>query len=88
MPNTQGISRSPSKTSNEMDVGSPEKKDIEAGRDVSAENIGQINPRAGIPPWKWYLSLLGLYLGALLYGMHLCHIERSFLSVVQGWTLP
>ncbi len=70
MPNSQGLSRTPSKTSNEGDVVPPEEKDVEAGRDISAQNRAPISPREGIPSWQWTLSLIGLYLGALLYGKY------------------
>jgi MFS family permease len=71
MPQSQGISRTPSKGSN---TASPEEKDVEAGQDTSAVNREHINPREGIPPWQWILSLIGLYLAALLYGTHtLCN---------------
>jgi hypothetical protein len=70
MPRSQGISRTPSKSSNEADVASPAEKDVEAGHDTSAVNGAHINPREGIPPWQWILSLIGLYLGALLYGTY------------------
>jgi hypothetical protein len=34
----------------------------------SSENIEVVNPREDLPTWKWVLTLLGIYLGAMLYG--------------------
>jgi hypothetical protein len=36
---------------------------------AEAEELRQLSTREGIAKWKWILTLLGLYLGALLYGM-------------------
>ena len=48
----------------------------EGDRDVEAapvenyqENVTASNPRKDIKTWEWILSLLGLYLGAMLYGL-------------------
>lgn len=30
----------------------------------------QKDPRENLPLWKWILTLVGLYFGALLYGTH------------------
>lgn len=43
-----------------VEDGTLEKNDINA-------NIK--HSRDGIPPWKWALTCIGLYLGALLYGL-------------------
>jgi hypothetical protein len=71
MPRSQGLSRTPSKGSKEGDVASPPEKDVEAAQDPSAVNQTEVNPREGISQWQWWLTLVGLYLGALLYGMYL-----------------
>lgn len=45
-------------------------RDVESNKEIAGEVELERNPRKDIPTWKWILSLVGLYLGALLYGMH------------------
>ncbi|KAH6986651.1 major facilitator superfamily domain-containing protein [Ilyonectria destructans] len=33
------------------------------------DNVTAANPRAGIPAWRWIVTLLGIFFGALLYGL-------------------
>lgn len=37
------------------------------------------NPRANVPVWKWILTLVGIYSGALLYG------EPTFSSIFEAF---
>ncbi len=43
----------------------------EVAVELSDDNTPNTSPREGMPVWRWILILLGLYLGALLYGMYL-----------------
>ena len=54
---------------NEVDVPSPNSGDIEAVGEKPGEVSRKASPREGISTLKWVLSLIGLYLGALLYGI-------------------
>jgi hypothetical protein len=54
-----------------LDIETPPRfdKDVEAAQEKKDDVIAsKINPRENFPTWRWVLSLLGLYLGALLYG--------------------
>ncbi len=46
----------------------PFEKDVEvqAAKEYEAEGVaaGPVNPRAHISRWRWWLTLIGLYLGA------------------------
>lgn len=60
------------------------KIDVEAGRNEAQQiaikemtilqnhehAVMSLNPREDMPIWKWILLLVGLYLGALLYGTY------------------
>ena len=61
-------SKPPLKASSDLNVPAPGNRDIEATRETSGEVTMRDHPRKGFPKWKWILSLIGLYLGALLYG--------------------
>jgi len=43
-------------------------RDVESNKEMAGEVEAEKNPRKDMPAWKWILSLVGLYLGALLYG--------------------
>lgn len=43
-------------------------QDVEALGEKANEQVRRVNPREGIPTWRWVLSMVGLYLAALLYG--------------------
>lgn len=51
--------------------------DVESGKDEGSSL--RHDPRASLPLWKWVLTLVGLYCGALLYGMHLQLPDRHLL---------
>jgi hypothetical protein len=61
-----------SKTSKEFDVPTPvHEPDVEAEAATEKQPTSPElprHPREGIPTWQWILSLVGLYMGALLYG--------------------
>ena len=42
--------------------------DLEVGKEKIGSDLVVEHPRANIPTWKWILTLIGIYLGALLYG--------------------
>ena len=42
--------------------------DVEIGTEKLNHDLVAEHPRANIPTWKWILTLIGIYLGALLYG--------------------
>ena len=42
--------------------------ELEIGREKVINDLKVENPRANIPIWKWVLTLVGIYSGALLYG--------------------
>lgn len=53
----------------EVSSKSSENVDVEAlGEKLSEQDAVIVNPREDLPTWKWVLTLLGLYLGAMLYG--------------------
>ena len=53
-----------------LEDSSPGMSDIEAGQQEKDAIVPQPpNPRDHIPQWKWTLTLVALYLGALLYGV-------------------
>ena len=54
-------------------------RDVESSKEIAGEIELEQNPRKDIPTWKWILSLIGLYLGALLYGTCDSTISPSFL---------
>ena len=75
-----------------LDIETPPRfdDDVEAAKEKNDDTIApKINPREDFPTWRWVLSLLSLYLGALLYGMCPqntkidCHCTKKS----QGWTL-
>ena|ERR1700755_2798820 len=43
--------------------------------EANVEHSGNIainpSPRSDLPAWRWFLTCVGLYVGALLYGMYL-----------------
>ena len=45
-------------------------RDVESNKEITREVELKESPRKDIPRWKWILSLVGLYLGALLYGTY------------------
>jgi hypothetical protein len=45
-------------------------RDVESSKETAGEAELEQNPRKDIPTWQWILSLVGLYLGALLYGTY------------------
>jgi len=45
-------------------------RDLESNKEIVTDVRLKENPRKDIPTWKWILSLVGLYLGALLYGTY------------------
>jgi hypothetical protein len=60
-----------SNTSKELEVDTPAvpfEKDVEASKEPEVAEE-PVNTRAHIPRWQWWLTLTGLYLGALLYGL-------------------
>jgi len=72
-------SEAPSQGSSAIDVSRPANKDIEASKEeVRPESSGP-HPRESLPKWKWILSLVGLYVGALLYGL-----DTTIAADVQG----
>jgi hypothetical protein len=44
-------------------------RDVESSKEIAPDDELKESPRKDIPTWKWILSLVGLYLGALLYGI-------------------
>src|SRR5436190_10527410 len=51
-------------------LGSPgATRDVESSKEIALDDELKENPRKDIPTWRWILSLIGLYLGALLYGI-------------------
>ena len=68
MLDTMEISEPPSKASSDLNVPAPDNGDVEAAGEKADEVAMRDHPRKGFPTWKWILSLIGLYLGALLYG--------------------
>lgn len=44
--------------------------EIEACNEKPSNIPPSVGPRDSIPTWQWVLILVGLYLGALLYGTH------------------
>ena len=45
-------------------------RDVESSKEIAPDDELEENPRKDIPTWRWALTLIGLYLGALLYGIH------------------
>jgi len=68
MLDTMEISEPPSKASSDLNDPAPDNGDVEAAGEKVNEVAMRDHPRKGFPTWKWILSLIGLYLGALLYG--------------------
>ena len=57
--------------------------DIEDGREKTSGDSTFKHPRMNLPLWKWTLTLIGIYVGALLYGM-----RRSLIpSVILGFKM-
>ncbi len=54
-------------------------RDVESSKEIAGEVDLKQNPRKDIPTWKWILSLIGLYLGALLVGTYDLATSPSFL---------
>ena len=54
-------------------------RDVEPSTEIACEVNLRQNPRKDIPTWKWILSLVGLYLGALLVGTYNLATSSSFL---------
>jgi hypothetical protein len=54
-------------------------RDIESSKEIACEVDVKQNPRKDIPTWKWILSLIGLYLGAILVGTYDLSTSPSFL---------
>lgn len=51
------------------DKPAPNDKDLEDSRSsISDQQEAKFD--RGIPDWKWYLVCVGIYVGALLYGMN------------------
>ncbi len=44
-------------------------RDVESSKEIAPNDELKESPRKDVPTWKWILSLVGLYLGALLYGI-------------------
>ncbi len=44
-------------------------QDVESSKEIAPHDELKESPRKCLPTWKWILSLVGLYLGALLYGI-------------------
>lgn len=58
-------------------------RDVEASKEIAGEADLRHHPRKDIPTWKWILSLIGLYLGALLVGaLTLQPLLASFMITV------
>ena len=53
--------------------------ELEVGREKLNNDLTIENPRANVPVWKWILTLIGIYLGALLYG------EFSFSGILKAF---
>ncbi len=45
--------------------------DLEVGKEQISPDDLVTHPRKDLPSWKWILTLIGIYLGALLYGKEL-----------------
>jgi hypothetical protein len=60
-------SKSTSKAPSDISDPPAATRDVESNK-IASEVELEKNPRKDIPTWKWILSLVGLYLGALLYG--------------------
>ena len=54
--------------------------EIEAYNEKPNNVPPSVGPRDSIPTWQWILILVGLYLGALLYGMHSFAVARLVTS--------
>jgi hypothetical protein len=42
--------------------------ELEAGDSYSQDRVSTDDPRQDLPLWRWIVTLVGLYFGALLYG--------------------
>jgi MFS family permease len=51
--------------------------EVEAKVEQSGNAPLSVSPRSDIPAWKWILTCVALYLGALLYGMYSGKTQRS-----------
>lgn len=51
---------------------SPQSSDLEAVDEKQGTHDQKEQPH--YPPWQWVLTLIGLYLGALLYGAIVCKV--------------
>jgi hypothetical protein len=61
----------PDNKSSQGDPAFLEDKDVEAAGEnkIDEDDAGKPNPRPGLSTWRWIISLIALFLGAMLYGM-------------------
>lgn len=70
------MSETPALSTSDVEAGFEKSKDIdiEGGAQEKSEDVEAVaintNPREGMTLWRWILVLVGLYMGAILYGKY------------------